>query len=258
MCPPDYFRIEYEINPWMSLKNPADQKKARQQWDGLYHLLKEKLQLSVELLGPKPGLPDLVFTANAGLVAGKKVWISNFKFPERQGEQPLYRDWFSRSQYEIISLPSEMAFEGEGDFLWMGNLLFAGYPFRTDISSHVFISKELQCEVISLELVHPKFYHLDTCFCPLNPHAALFVPEAFSPSSLKILSALVENLIPLKPFEANLFAANAIVVGNRIIFQSGADATRKRLEKEGFEVFTLDLSEFIKSGGSAKCLVLWI
>ncbi|MBI1823927.1 MAG: amidinotransferase [Nitrospirae bacterium] len=258
MCPPDYFRIEYEINPWMSLKNPADQIRARWQWDQLYTVIEEKLQAKVELLDPQPGHPDLVFTANAGLVSGKRVWVSNFKYPERQGEQTFFREWFMENGYEVISVPPELAFEGEGDFLRMGSLLFAGAPFRTDLSSHIFISKELQCEVISLELIHPKFYHLDTCFCPLNDRSALFVPDAFSPSSLKILTACVDHLIPLKTTEANLFSANAIVSGNKIIFQRGAETTRKKLENEGFEVFPVDLSEFIKAGGSAKCLVLWL
>lgn len=258
MCPPDYFGIEYEINPWMSLRNPADKKKASKQWESLYQLLKETLQLNVELLVPQPGLPDLVFTANAGLVSGKKVWISNFRHPERQREQPVFRKWFEERQYELISLPADMAFEGEGDFLWMGDLLFAGYPFRTDLYSHIFISKELQSEVISLELVDPKYYHLDTCFTPLDAKTALFVPEAFSPNSLKILHSTVECLIPLKPNESELFAANAIVSGRKIVFQKGAESFRKRLEKEGFELYPVDLSEFIKSGGAAKCLVLWI
>lgn len=258
MCPPDYFGIEYEINPWMSLKNPADKKKAGKQWESLYRLLKETLQLHVELLIPQPGLPDLVFTANAGLVAGKEVWISNFRHPERQREQPVFRKWFEQHQYHPNSLPAELAFEGEGDCLWMGEVLFAGYPFRTDLYSHLFIAKELQCEIISLELVHPKYYHLDTCFAPLDAKTALFVPGAFSPNSLKILHSTVEHLIPLKPDEAELFAANAIVSAKKIVFQNGAEAARKKLEKEGFELFPVDLSEFIKSGGSAKCLVLWI
>jgi N-dimethylarginine dimethylaminohydrolase len=258
MCPPDFFRIEYEINPWMSLKNPSDKNKAREQWDRLYTVLKEKLQIQIELLKPEPGLPDLVFTANAGLVSEKKVWLSNFKFPERQGERVVFKDWFERRGYEIFSLPKELSFEGEGDFLKMGNLFFAGAPFRTDVSSHIVISKDLQREVISLELIHPRFYHLDTCFCPLNDYSALFVPEAFSASSLKILTAWVDHLIPLQAAEANLFAANAIVSQNKIVCQSGAKTVQKKLEKEGFEIFPVDLSEFIKAGGSAKCLVLWL
>ena len=258
MCPPDYFRIEYEINPWMSVKNPANEKKSKQQWEALYRILTENLGLKVELIMPQPHLPDLVFTANGGLVAGKKVILSNFKFPERQKEQDYFKEWFVQHQYEIISIPSTIAFEGEGDALWIGNILFAGYAFRTDISSHVFLSNELKCEVISLELVDPRFYHLDTCFCPLTPHSALFVPDAFSLNSRKILASMVETLIPLKPDEANLFASNAIIFEKKIIFQTGPGVTRKRLEREGFEVYPLDLSEFIKAGGNAKCLVLWL
>ncbi len=258
MCPPDYYRIEYEINPWMSVKNPAIAEKARKQWDSLYQILTVKFKLAVELLKPRAGLPDLVFTANGGLVAGKRVILSNFKYPERQKERDYFREWFIEKGYEAVSIPSEIAFEGEGDALWMGELLFAGYPFRTDISAHPLIADNLQCEVVSLELVDPKFYHLDTCFCPLTPLTALFVPGAFSPKSRKTLESKVKELIPLTPDEADLFASNAIVSGNQIIFQTGPETTRKKLEKAGFEVFPLDLSEFIKGGGNAKCLVLWL
>ncbi|MHB8482266.1 MAG: dimethylarginine dimethylaminohydrolase family protein [Nitrospiria bacterium] len=258
MCPPDYYRIEYEINPWMSLKNQADREKARHQWDSLYRVLTETFKFKVELMEPQSHLPDLVFTANGGLVVGRQVALSNFKYPERQRERDHFKEWFLHHQYEIISIPSHISFEGEGDALWMGKILFAGYPFRTDISSHIFLSNTLQCEVISLELIDPRYYHLDTCFCPLNASTALFVPEAFSSASRKILSSTVGTLIPLQPEEAGRFASNAIVFENKIVSQSGTVSTRKRLQAEGFEIYPLDLSEFIKAGGNAKCLVLWI
>jgi N-dimethylarginine dimethylaminohydrolase len=258
MCPPDFFGIEYEINPWMSLKNPADPKRAGKQWDRLFRLLTETLAIPVELVAPRSGLPDLVFTANAGLAAGNKIWISNFRHEERRGEQAVFIDWFVRHGYETVEMSPDISFEGEGDFLWMGEHLFGGYPFRTDLSAHVLLSGALKCDLISLELIHPKFYHLDTCFCPLDSRSALFVPDAFSPGSLKILSATVENLIPLNPAESALFAANAIVTESAVVFQAGAEEIRKKIEREGFDVYPVDLSEFIKAGGSAKCLVLWL
>ncbi|HXN05462.1 MAG TPA: arginine deiminase-related protein [Nitrospiria bacterium] len=258
MCRPDFFRIAYEINPWMNKKNQTDHDKAQKQWEALYATLTGPFGLKVDLIPPQPDLPDMVFTANGGLVHGKKVYLSNFRHPERQGERKYFQEWFSENGYDVISLSDDISFEGEGDALWLEDHLVAGYPFRTDVSSHLFLARELQCKVISLELTDPRFYHLDTCFAPLRARTALYAPEAFTSDSLKRLAPFVDELIPLTPEEAAQFSANAVVSGRKIVLQAGSDSARKKLEHAGFEVYPHDLSEFIKSGGNAKCLVLWI
>ena len=167
MCPPTYFGIEYEINPWMSRGRRVDRPKAETQWRDLYDLLSGRLGLSISLLRPRKGLPDLVFTANAGLVRGTPSSRAISGTWNGRGEEPVFRQWFEKEGYRIRPLPANLFFEGEGDVLRLDDRLFAGYRFRSDIRSHEWISTELDMPVVSLELVDDRFYHLDTCFCPL-------------------------------------------------------------------------------------------
>ena len=165
LCPPDYYGIEYEINPWMSRARAAESELAKSQWEGLRQTL-ASLDSKIELVPPQPKLPDMVFTANAGLTVGKKFIPSNFRYPERAGEAPYFRRWMEEHGYETIWLPDNLYFEGEGDALFSNDTLFCGYKFRSDIQSHRAVGELLRCLVISVELVDPRFYHLDTCFCP--------------------------------------------------------------------------------------------
>jgi N-dimethylarginine dimethylaminohydrolase len=256
MCPPDYYGIEYEINPWMDRRRPADPLRAAKQWRALYDRLSTTLGATVELLTPVPGLPDLVFTANAGLATGKKFIRSNFRFPQRQREIPVFEDWFKKRGYRILPLPSEACFEGEGDALPVGRTLFAGYRMRSDIQSHQVIGEILGCEVLSLELTDPHFYHLDTCFCPLDDRTALYFPEAFDDYGRKVIEASVPDPVPVSLEDALRFGCNAVVVGKDVVLQAGCDVLKRSLSDHGYTVHELDLSEFHKAGGSAKCLVL--
>jgi N-dimethylarginine dimethylaminohydrolase len=256
MCPPDYYGIEYEINPWMSRRRPADTSRAMRQWEALYDLLTGKLGVTVELLTPVKGLPDLIFTANAGLVAGRDVIRSNFRYPERQKETPVFEVWFREREYRIFTLPPAASFEGEGDALPVGTTLFAGYRMRSDIQSHPKIGEILGCEVLSLELVDPRFYHLDTCFCPLDERTALYFPPAFDEYGRKVITESVPEAVPVSPEDALRFGCNAVVVGREVVLQAGCEVLNRELQSRSFRVHALDLSEFHKAGGSAKCLVL--
>jgi N-dimethylarginine dimethylaminohydrolase len=256
MCPPDYYGIEYEINPWMDRRRPADAALAAKQWRALYDRLTTELGATVELLTPVQGLPDLVFTANAGLVAGEKFIRSNFRFPQRQREGPVFEAWFKERGYQIVPLPEAGCFEGEGDALPVGKTVFAGYRMRSDIRSHQTIGEILGCEVLSLELADPRFYHLDTCFCPLDDRTALYFPEAFDDYGRKVIEASVPEPIPVAPEDALRFGCNAVVVGKNVVLQAGCEGLSRDLRRRGFTVHALDLSEFHKAGGSAKCLVL--
>jgi arginine dihydrolase len=256
MCPPDYYGIEYEINPWMDRRHPADTARAMRQWQALYDLLTTGLGAGVELLTPMKGLPDLPFTANAGLVSGQKFIRSNFRFPQRQREIPVFEAWFNDRDYQIHPLPAAACFEGEGDALSIGKTVFAGHRMRSDIQSHQTIGEILGCEVLSLELVDPRFYHLDTCFCPLGERAALYFPEAFDDYGRKVIEGSVPEPIPVTLEDALRFGCNAIVVGKNVVLHFGCDALNRELRRRGLTVHELDLSEFHKAGGSAKCLVL--
>ncbi|MBI3995669.1 MAG: amidinotransferase [Nitrospirae bacterium] len=256
MCPPDYYGIEYEINPWMDCRRPADTALAKKQWRALYDQLTTKLGATVELLMPVKGLPDLIFTANAGLVAGTKFIRSNFRFPQRRREIPVFETWFKERGYRILPLPPAACFEGEGDALPVGQTFFAGYRTRSDIQSHQTIGEILGCEVLSLELADPRFYHLDTCFCPLDDRTALYFPDAFDAYGRKVIETSVPEPIPVAPEDALRFGCNAIVVGTGVVLHAGCDELNRDLRRRGFTVHELDLSEFHKAGGSAKCLVL--
>jgi N-dimethylarginine dimethylaminohydrolase len=243
MCPPDFYGIEYEINPWMDLRRPADPERARAQWRSLHGTLTQTLGARVELLTPVKGLPDLVFTANAGLVVPGRFIASRFLHPERQKEQPTYEAWFRARGYAIETLPEDTCFEGEGDALWLGDTLFAGYRIRSDIRSHQAIAAMLGCEVLSLELVDRR---------------ALYYPPAFDDYGRRVIREFVPEPIAVGDADALWFACNAVVVGRDVVVQSGCDALEKILHEHGFTPYPVNLSEFHKAGGSAKCLVLWL
>ncbi|MBI4527474.1 MAG: amidinotransferase [Deltaproteobacteria bacterium] len=256
MCPPVYYGIEYEINPWMSRAHQIDHRLAQEQWRRLYRLLQDDLEFEISLAEPRPGLPDMVFTANAGVVWDNQFIASNFRHEVRRGEVPAFENWFRVRGYEVCYLPNDHFFEGEGDLLLCGDLLFAGYHIRSDILSHQKVAEILEREVLSLELASDWFYHLDTCFCPLDKARAIFYPPAFDAYALKVLENHIETLLPVTEAEARRFACNAIVANQKVVMNDGCTEIRARLESLGFTVYETPLSEFIKAGGSAKCLVL--
>lgn len=253
MCQPDHFGIEYEINPWMDVTRGSDHEKAQAQWNALYKTLLD-LKVSVELIEPKKGLPDLVFTANCGLVFKNKFIISRFRYGVRQGEAPIFENWARSRGFQVVNMPQGYNFEGAGDALFCGETLIAGYRFRSDVRSHQWIGEQIGQEVLPLELVDPRFYHLDTCFCPLAPDLALYYPGAFDTYGLSVLRDRIPRLIEVAADEAISFSCNAVVVGKTVLLNQGAPALAADLEAHGFEVRPLEFSEFIKSGGSAKCL----
>jgi N-dimethylarginine dimethylaminohydrolase len=257
MCSPDYFGIEYEINPWMNIQVGSDSDRARLQWKRLYQSL-VKLGVVMDLIDPVPGLPDLVFTANAGIVFHERFVPARFRFGVRQRESPHFERWAGSQGFTVISLPEKMNFEGAGDALFCGDTLFAGYRFRSDVRSHQWVGEQLGVPVLPLELVDPRFYHLDTCFCPLAPNLALYYPGAFDEYGRSVLEDRIAHLVEVSPEEAISFSCNAVVVGRSVILNQGAPKLAATLEELGFAVWPLDFSEFIKSGGSAKCLTLRI
>jgi N-dimethylarginine dimethylaminohydrolase len=255
MCPPDHFGIEYEINPWMNVQKGSDPDRARRQWSQLRETLLE-LGVTVEEIEPVRGLPDLVFTANAGMIYEKLFIGSRFRFGVRQGESAHFEWWAQDRGLEVVNLPAGYLFEGAGDALFCGDTLFAGYRFRSDVRSHQWIGDRLGLPVLPLELVDPRFYHLDTCFCPLQADVALYYPGAFDEYGRSVLRERIPQLIEVAPEEAISFSCNAVVVGRTVILNDGAPKLAQLLRERGFEVRSLGFSEFIKSGGSAKCLTL--
>lgn len=256
MCPPDYFGIEYEINPWMRLSDQSDPQQARAQWKELYDVLTGELGAKVELMEPRKGLPDLVFTANAGYAEADLFISSFFKYEERRGETPHFDAWFASQGYRIAKLGPNCFFEGMGDALPLGDTVFAGYRHRSEICSHQALSEAIGRRVLSLELADPAFYHLDTCFCPLADGMALYFPPAFDDYAGTALRESIPDLLAVSESSARRFASNAIVVNKTVVTNTGCDDLKEPLARRGFRLRMVDLAEFMKSGGSAKCLTL--
>jgi N-dimethylarginine dimethylaminohydrolase len=257
LCPPDYYGIEYEINPWMSRARGAEAALAQKQWKELHATL-SKLDCKIHLVAPQPNLPDMVFTANAGLTVGRRFIPSNFRHKERAGEAPHFARWMEEHGYEISWLPDDLYFEGEGDALFTGDALFCGYKFRSDIQSHRAVAEMLGALVISVELVDPRFYHLDTCFCPLPDGAAVWFPAAFDEYGQRAIREHVPELIDVLPEEAVHFSCNAVVIERDIVLPEGAPKLVAALRDRGYGCHELPMSEFIKAGGACKCLTMFM
>jgi N-dimethylarginine dimethylaminohydrolase len=255
MCPPDHYGIEYEINPWMSRARGAVRETAQQQWRNLYETL-VSLGVQVELLPAQKGLPDLVFTANAGLMFHRRFISSRFRHEVRARETPFFDAWFAEHGFTVEHLPEGMFFEGAGDALFCGPILFAGYRIRSDALAHQEVGRIISKQVLPLELVHEHFYHLDTCFCPLAPGEAIWYPPAFDGYAQKVLQTNVPRLIEVQEADAFRFGCNAVVVGRTVVINSGCEQLAKDLQDAGYGVIPVALDEFLKAGGSAKCLTL--
>jgi N-dimethylarginine dimethylaminohydrolase len=255
MCPPDYYGIEYEINPWMSRSRQSDPEESRGQWTALRSLL-ESLDADVRLMEPVKGVPDLVFTANAGMVLRDTVFLARFRYPARQPETPLDDAWFQKAGFKCVTIPDGWSFEGAGDALFCGDTLFGGYIIRSDAGAFHWLASEIDCRAIPLQLVDQYYYHLDTCFCPLSPTEAIYYPAAFDDYAQRSLKQQVPKLVEVRSEEAARFACNAIVIGRNVVLNTGCPQLEADLRKAGFTPHSTELGEFIKAGGSAKCLTL--
>ena len=256
MCIPTYFAIAYEINPWMNVNNPADAALAHKQWDKLHEAIIDA-GAEVSLIDPVEGLPDMVFTANAGLVKGKKVILSNFMHKERQGEEIYYEKWFTGHGYQCYSIPDGSAFEGAGDAVFYKDLMLLGHGFRTDISSHRQVGEIMEMGYVSLELINHHFYHLDTClqyFEDIN--LIIYDPGAFSPESRKKIEGLPSEILRLSEEDAFSFVCNSICINKNLLLYNCTEALADELKNKGMEIMSIDVSEFMKSGGSVRCMVL--
>jgi lysine-ketoglutarate reductase/saccharopine dehydrogenase-like protein (TIGR00300 family) len=259
MCPPTHYDVDYVINPWMEGNVHRSAKAvAAAQWQQLQGVLAGHAR--VELMEPQPGLPDLVFTANAGVVVDDRVVLARFFHPERQGEEPWFQSWFESQGYSVTLLPADLPFEGAGDALLdrSGGWLWAGYGFRSELAAHPLLAQALAVEVLSLRLMDERFYHLDTCFCPLSDGTLLYYPPAFDFYSNRLIETRVPAAKRLVVGEADAlaFACNAVNVGRSVILNQASAGLRQQLQTRGYDVVETPLSEFLKAGGAAKCLTL--
>jgi N-dimethylarginine dimethylaminohydrolase len=253
MCAPTYFDIIYSINCWMIPENKPNKILATQQWHALVNTLKTH-GAEIEFVPPQ-NLPDFVYIADSGIIYKNHFLCSNFFSPERKKESPFWKNFFSSRNYNVTHLSEHHSYEGSGDSFIIYDRFFCGYGFRTKETAVYEAAEILDLVPESLQLIDERFYHLDTCFSPLNSEAIIFYPKAFTSQSRKKLENNF-NCYAITEKEALLFACNIVSFNNKIIASCEYGKTTQLLEKHGFEVKTIDLSEFIKAGGAAKCLTL--
>jgi N-dimethylarginine dimethylaminohydrolase len=257
MCEPLHFRIAYEINPWMRRANQVAGPVALEQWRRLRQTL-DALGVRVELIEQDEGVPDMTFTANAGVVAGRRFIPANFRHAERQPEAALFTAWFIEHGYEAAPIHEPHYWEGEGDVLPADGHVFAGYRFRTEFRALDHLDELLETETVRLELVDPRYYHLDTCFCPLGAGRVLYYPPAFSAESRQLIEQRFTDRIVAADADAARFACNALVVDSAVVMNTGCPSTVDALAQRGLRAVETATDEFIKAGGSVKCLVLML
>ena len=259
MCRPDYFEVAYEINPWMDMTRPVDRARAVEQWETLRRTYLDWGH-TIELIDPIPGLPDMVYAANGALVVDGIVYSAKFRYPERAAEGPAYQKWFSDRGY--VTHTAVKVNEGEGDILVAGDVILGGSGFRTDPAAHVELAGVTGHEVLTLELVDPRMYHLDTALTVLDSDAArpliAYHPPAFSPASQQLLGERFPGAVRVGAQDAALLGLNAVSDGRHVVVSPAATGFATTLRELGFEPHPVDTSELLKGGGGAKCCTLEI
>jgi N-dimethylarginine dimethylaminohydrolase len=261
LCPPSHYGIHYVINPWMSEHvGDAQSSVAVQQWGAFRDILAQ--YAAIELMPEVPELPDLVFTANAAVIRGSLAVLASFRPKERQPEEPHYERWLTAQGYEVLTLPREVYFEGAGDALFHrggnGHLLWFGHGVRSSLHALPFLEQHLGVAVQPLRLADKRFYHLDTCFCPLDRGHLLYYPPAFVPASVEQIESMVPptHRFAVSDEDAEDFACNAVNLADQVILNKASLPLKEWLFSRGFQVHETPTSEFLKAGGSTKCMTL--
>ncbi|MFV8053784.1 dimethylargininase [Mycobacterium sp. 48b] len=253
MTSPEYFTVEYAINPWMDTSTPVDTALALAQWDTLRGAYAE-LGHTVDLVTPRDGLPDMVYAANGGFLIGDTAVVARFAYPQRAGEADAYAEWMAAAGYRTVR--TEHVNEGQGDLLLVGPNLLAGYGFRTDRRAHDEIAAVTGLNVTSLELVDPRFYHLDTALAVLDDSTIAYYPPAFSDDARLLITELFGDAIEVGSADAYVLGLNVVSDGRHVVMPAAATGFADQLRRAGFEPIGIDLSELLKGGGSVKCCTL--
>ncbi|MFB8388057.1 dimethylargininase [Microbacterium sp. NPDC055910] len=262
MCRPEHFTVSYTINPWMEPTRPTDTALAVRQWQALYDTY-VALGHDVHLIDPVPGLPDMVYTANGGFVVDGVAYGAKFRFAERVPEAPAFMDWFRANGFDVVE-PREVN-EGEGDFLLVGDTILAGSGFRSTDDSHRELSELFGKEVVSLGLVDPRFYHLDTALAVLDPvegeggverATIAYLPHAFDERSQRVLAERYPDAIRVSDEDGAVFGLNSASDGRNVIISPRATGFEAQLRARGYHPVLVDLSELLLGGGGIKCCTL--
>jgi len=253
MCRPEHFTVSYRINPWMYPENPTDTSLALRQWTSLYETY-QRLGFAVDLIDPVPGLPDMVYAANGGFVLDGIAYGAKFHHAERRPEAPAYREWFEAAGFEVV-IPEEVN-EGEGDFLLAGEVILAASGFRSDTRSHCEIAEVFGREVLSLQLVNPSYYHLDTALAVIDDHQIAYLPSAFDKTSLALLRERFPDAIRATEEDAAVLGLNSFSDGHTVVLAQRATTFARDLAERGYHPVGVELSELLLGGGGVKCCTL--
>ncbi|WP_167106044.1 dimethylargininase [Mycobacterium sp. DL592] len=253
MTRPTFFTVEYAINPWMDTTTPVDVERAVDQWENLRDTYRN-LGHTVDLVDPVPGLPDMVYTANAGLIINGAAIVARFKHAERHGESAAYADWMGQRGHAPVH--TRHVNEGQGDLLVVGSMILAGTGFRTDPQAHHEVAAHTGMPVVSLELVDPRFYHLDTALTVLDDTTIAYYPPAFTDAARSRLQQLFPDAIEVCSTDAYVLGLNAVSDGKHVVHPAQATGFAQQLYDAGFHPIGVDLSELLKGGGSVKCCTL--
>ena len=268
MCRPEHFAVSYVINPWMDPQNWARDRRASfaaaREWQALYDKLVEA-GARIELVPPAAGSPDLVFTANAGVVLDRSVLLARFRHAERRGEEPHFEAAFRALQARgvidgVRKLPPGLVLEGAGDCVFDAtrNLFWMGYGPRSDLAARDAVVETFGQDVVALELADARFYHMDTALCPLSGGELLYLPAAFTRAGLAEIRARVapQDRIEIGEHDGCRLAANAVCIDKTLILSGAGVRLRAELAERGYRVISTPLRSFLRSGGSAFCLTL--
>jgi N-dimethylarginine dimethylaminohydrolase len=253
MCRPDFFTVSYRINPWMHPEAPTDTSLAVRQWETLYQTYLD-LGFDVHLIEPIEGLPDMVYAANGGFVIDNIAYGASFTYPERQPEGPAYMDWFGEEGFDV-RIPKNVN-EGEGDFLLVGGVILAGTGFRSASNSHEELAEIYGREVVTLELVNPSFYHLDTAIAILDDENIAYLPSAFNDEGLAELGRRFPDAVLATEEDAAVLGLNSFSDGYNVVIASRAKDFERQLSERGYNPIGVDLSELLLGGGGVKCCTL--
>jgi N-dimethylarginine dimethylaminohydrolase len=253
MCRPEHFTVSYRINPWMHPEDPTDTSLAVRQWEELYRIYLD-LGFDVELIDPIPGLPDMVYAANGGFTLDGIAYGARFQYDERGPEGPAYMDWFRSHGFEVAEPVSIN--EGEGDFLLVGDRILAGTGFRSDAGSHDELRRIYGREVVTLKLVDPSFYHLDTAIAVLDDSNIAYLPKAFDEASGEIIRSLYPDAVIVNDDDAAVLGLNSFSDGKNVVIASRAVGFEASLRERGYTPIGVDLSELLLGGGGVKCCTL--
>jgi N-dimethylarginine dimethylaminohydrolase len=256
MCPPEHFAVDYAINPWMDTTVAVDAALALKQW----HLLRDTLTdlgHAVHVLDAQPGLPDMVYAANGAFSVDGTVYGARFRHPQRDAEAVVHQLFYADGTWTFAK--AVHVNEGEGDFAYLpgayGGLILAGHGFRTDPAAHAEAQEVLGRPVVSLKLVDPAFYHLDTALAALDDRHVTYYPEAFSPASRRVLRQLFPDAVIADRADAEAFGLNLVSDGRHVVLNAEAVGMAEKVRAAGYIPVPVELSELKRGGGSVKCAV---